>query len=92
MADILEYKVGVVLSCEESSKKSGGKALKILQVDVGLGEGESIPVVTTAPNVRDGSRVVVAPAGSTVRNEEGEDVTLTKTTIAGSTCTLRVIA
>jgi hypothetical protein len=37
MADRSEYKVGVVLSCEEVSKK-GGKPLKVLKVDVGNGE------------------------------------------------------
>lgn len=82
MADISEYKVGVVLSCEDVSKK-GSKPMKVLKVDIGSGDEDGIPVVTTAPNVRDGSRVVVAPAGSTVVSEEGEEIQLTKSTVGG---------
>lgn len=82
MADRSEYKVGVVLSCEEVAKK-GGKPLKVLKVDVGNGEDDGVPVVTSAPNVREGSRVVVALAGSAVVGDDGEEMTLTKTSIAG---------
>lgn len=83
MVDRSEYKVGLVLSCEESANKKGNKPLKILRVNVGNGEEDGIPVITNAPNVRVGSRIVVAMAGSTVLDEEGEEITLTKTTIAG---------
>jgi tRNA-binding EMAP/Myf-like protein len=72
MADRSEYKVGVVLLFEEVSKK-GGKPLKALKVDVGNGEEDGVHVVTSAPNVREGSRVVVALAGSAVLNEEGDE-------------------
>lgn len=82
MADISDYKVGLVLSYEDVSKK-GGKPMKVLKVDIASGDEDGIPVVTTAPNVRDGSRVVVAPAGSTVVSEEGEKIQLTKSTVAG---------
>mmetsp|Transcript_25811 Transcript_25811/g.63231 ORF Transcript_25811/g.63231 Transcript_25811/m.63231 type:complete len:175 (+) Transcript_25811:203-727(+) len=82
MADISEYKVGIVLSCEDVSKK-GGKPMKVLKVDIGSGDEGGIPIVTTAPNVRDGSRVVVAPAGSTVVSEEGEEIQLTNSTVGG---------
>ncbi|CAJ1965065.1 unnamed protein product [Cylindrotheca closterium] len=82
MADISEYKVGIVLSCEDIPKK-GGKPMKVLKVDIGSEDDGGIPVVTTAPNVRDGSRVVVAPAGSTVVSEEGEEIQLTKSTVGG---------
>eukprot|EP00980_Cylindrotheca_fusiformis_P016304 scaffold4844_cov112-Cylindrotheca_fusiformis.AAC.2 len=81
MADPSEYKVGIVLSCEEVAKK-GGKPLKVLTVDVGSGD-EAVPVVTSAPNVREGSRVVVALAGSAVVGDDGEEMTLSKTSIAG---------
>lgn len=57
MADISQYKVGVVLSVEEKSA-SGKKALKVCSVDVGEG---TITVVTNASNVRDGSRCAVVP-------------------------------
>lgn len=82
MADISEYKVGLVLSCEDVSKK-GGKPMKALKVDIGSGDEGGIPIVTTAPNVREGSRVVVAPAGSTVVTEEGEELKLTNATVGG---------
>mmetsp|Transcript_31946 Transcript_31946/g.48600 ORF Transcript_31946/g.48600 Transcript_31946/m.48600 type:complete len:172 (+) Transcript_31946:67-582(+) len=80
MVDISEYKVGAVLSIEESAKK-GGKTLKICSVDIG--SEKSITVVTSAPNVRNGSRVVVAPAGSTIINDEGEDMKVEKTSVGG---------
>lgn len=81
MVDISEYKVGVILSLEESAKK-GGKSLRICVIDVG--SGEPLTVVTSAPNVREGSRVAVAPVGSTVVTEEGGELTIEKTTIGGT--------
>lgn len=55
MVDILQYKVGVVLSVEV--KKGGGKPLKVCSVDIGDTDNP-ITVVTVASNVRDGSRYV----------------------------------
>ena len=81
MVDISEYKVGVVLSVEDSGKK-GGKPLKICSVNIG--DDEPVTIVTSAPNVRDGSRVVVAPAGTTVMNDEGEEMQVTKTSVGGT--------
>eukprot|EP00546_Thalassionema_frauenfeldii_P006364 CAMPEP_0178926366 /NCGR_PEP_ID=MMETSP0786-20121207/18491_1 /TAXON_ID=186022 /ORGANISM="Thalassionema frauenfeldii, Strain CCMP 1798" /LENGTH=166 /DNA_ID=CAMNT_0020601477 /DNA_START=100 /DNA_END=597 /DNA_ORIENTATION=+ len=80
MVDISEYNVGVILSIEESTKK-GGKVLKICSVDIG--SENPITVVTSAPNVRDGSRVVVAPSGSTIINDEGEEMKVEKTSVGG---------
>ena len=80
MVDISEYIVGVVLSVEDSGKK-GGKVLKICIVNIG--GDEPVTIVTSAPNVRDGSRVVVAPAGSTVVNDEGEEMKVEKTSVGG---------
>lgn len=82
MVDISEYKVGVILSAEDSAKnKAGSKALKICSINIG--EGDPLTVVTSAPNVRDGSRIVVAPIGSTVLTEEGEELKVTKTSVGG---------
>jgi tRNA-binding EMAP/Myf-like protein len=81
MADISEYKVGVILSLEESAKK-GGKPLRICVIEVGT--GEPLTVVTSAPNVREGSRVAVAPVGSTVITEEGDELKIEKTTVGGA--------
>ena len=80
---IAEYKVGVVESLEESGGK-GTKALKICRVDIGAG-GDPIQVVTSAPNVREKSRLVVAPVGSTVLGSDGEGMAVAKTTVGGHT-------
>jgi tRNA-binding EMAP/Myf-like protein len=82
MADISEYRVGVVLSIEDSDKK-GGKALKICSINVG-DPSQPLVVVTTAPNVREGSRVAVAPIGSIVITEEGEERKVEKTAVGGT--------
>ena len=79
---ISDYKVGVVESLEESGGK-GTKALKICKVDVG--SGESLQVVTSATNVREKSRLVVAPVGSTVLGSDGEGMLVSKTTVGGHT-------
>jgi tRNA-binding EMAP/Myf-like protein len=55
MVDISEYKVGVILSLEECGKAKGGKALKACKVNIG-DESNPITVVTSASNVREGSR------------------------------------
>ncbi|KAL7462919.1 hypothetical protein ACHAXS_003294 [Conticribra weissflogii] len=83
MADTSQYKVGKVLSVDtKSAKGGGGKPLRACSVDVG-DEGNPITVVTSASNVREGSRIVVAPIGSVVINDEGEEITVKKTTVGG---------
>uniref|UniRef100_A0A7S2HDZ5 tRNA-binding domain-containing protein n=1 Tax=Helicotheca tamesis TaxID=374047 RepID=A0A7S2HDZ5_9STRA len=82
MVDTSAYKVGVVVSLEGCGGKSkSGKALKACQVNIG--EDEPIAVVTSASNVRENSRVVVAPVGSTFVNAEGEEQNVTKATVGG---------
>ena len=41
-------------------------------------------MVTSASNVREGSRVAVAPVGSTVVTEEGGELKIEKTTVGGT--------
>lgn len=80
MVDTSQYKVGIVLSVETKSK-SGGKPLKVCSVNIG--SGDPIVVVTAATNVRDNSRLVVAPVGSTVINDEGEEQEIKRRQWAG---------
>mmetsp|Transcript_23263 Transcript_23263/g.36377 ORF Transcript_23263/g.36377 Transcript_23263/m.36377 type:complete len:176 (-) Transcript_23263:130-657(-) len=80
MVDTSSYKVGIVLSIEDKSK-SGGKPLKVCSVNIG--GDEPICVVTNAPNVRLSSRLVVAPVGSTIINDEGEEMEIKKTAVGG---------
>lgn len=56
MVDLSGYKVGVILSLEDTGGK-GGKPLKACKVNVG-DESNPVTVVTAAPNVRQGSRCV----------------------------------
>lgn len=81
MVGISEYKVGVVVSVEELPSRAGGKSLRLCMVNIG--EEEPVPVVTSAPNVREHSRVAVALAGSSVVNDEGDEIQLQKTTVGG---------
>mmetsp|Transcript_33206 Transcript_33206/g.49192 ORF Transcript_33206/g.49192 Transcript_33206/m.49192 type:complete len:176 (-) Transcript_33206:109-636(-) len=78
--DTSSYKVCSVLNIEDCGK-SKGKTLRACKVDVG--NGEELTVVTAAPNVRGGSRVVVAPVGSMVLDEEGEEMEIKKTAVGG---------
>jgi hypothetical protein len=58
MADITQYKVGVVVTSFEgcgTSKSKTGKALKACVVNMG-DEANPISVVTSAANIRTGSR------------------------------------
>ncbi|KAL7528717.1 hypothetical protein ACHAXR_002592 [Thalassiosira sp. AJA248-18] len=80
MADTSQYKVGIVLSIESKSV-SGKKPLKACSINVGA--DEPITVVTSASNVREGSRIVIAPVGSTIINDEGEEQTLKKASVGG---------
>lgn len=93
VVDISEYKVGVVVALEElkSTGSSNGKPLRLCSVNVGTTtsttsnneDGQPVDIVTSAPNVRLESRVVVALAGSTVVTETGEELTLKPTTVGG---------
>jgi len=42
-----------------------------------------VTVVTNATNVREGSRVAVAPSGTSVMSEEGEEMELKPTSVGG---------
>ena len=81
MVDTSKYKVGLVLSVEDKTK-SGGKPLKVCSVNIG-GDEPTVVVVTAAPNVRESSRLVVAPVGSTIINDEGEEIEIKKTAVGG---------
>ena len=80
MPDRSLYKVGVVKSIDELPKK-GGKPLRACQVDVG--GDDVICVVTNAANVRENSRIVVAPVGSSVTDSSGEEMEIKKTSVGG---------
>lgn len=80
---ISDYKVGIVESLAESGGK-GTKALKVCKVNIGDADN-TIQVVTSAPNVRLGSRLAVAPIGSTVMGPSGEGMAVTKTNVGGHT-------
>ena len=82
MADISQYKVGLVLSIEDCGSQKSNKTLKACKVNLG-DEGSPVTVVTSANNVREGSRLAVAPAGSTFINEEGDEATVKKTSVGG---------
>lgn len=88
--DVSQYKVGLVLSLEDCGKcKSGGKQLRACKIQISGTEGDYkeetdvITVVTSAPNVRENSRVVVALSGSAVLGEDGEMMPVTKATVGG---------
>mmetsp|Transcript_16822 Transcript_16822/g.38741 ORF Transcript_16822/g.38741 Transcript_16822/m.38741 type:complete len:180 (+) Transcript_16822:740-1279(+) len=83
MVDVSQFKVGVVLDVEDCGNPKKGKPLKSCKVNVG-DEENPVTIVTSASNVRNGSRVVVALAGSTVYNAEGEEEAIQKTTVGGS--------
>lgn len=82
MVDVSQYKVGIVLSLEGCGCKDvSGKALKACKVNVTGDETNPLTIVTSASNVRKGSRVVVALAGTSFLNSEGEELTLKKTIV-----------
>ena len=64
MVDRSLYKVGVVVRIDDCSAPKGGKALRCCRVNVGGEGGSLLSVVTSASNVRENSRIVVAPVGS----------------------------
>ena len=86
---IAKYKVCVVEELEEAKaggSGKGGKILKICTAKVGVtdeGDPETITVVTSAPNVRLKSRLVVAPVGSTVLGPAGEGMPIERTSVGG---------
>jgi tRNA-binding EMAP/Myf-like protein len=55
MVDVSQYKVGKVVEVTEKAPK-GSKPLKVCRVDIG--QADEITVVTSATNVRVGSRSV----------------------------------
>eukprot|EP00560_Eucampia_antarctica_P007962 CAMPEP_0197823820 /NCGR_PEP_ID=MMETSP1437-20131217/1135_1 /TAXON_ID=49252 ORGANISM="Eucampia antarctica, Strain CCMP1452" /NCGR_SAMPLE_ID=MMETSP1437 /ASSEMBLY_ACC=CAM_ASM_001096 /LENGTH=185 /DNA_ID=CAMNT_0043423175 /DNA_START=30 /DNA_END=590 /DNA_ORIENTATION=- len=81
---ISDYKVGVILNLEGcgNCKSKGGKALKACKVNIG-DEENPIIVVTSASNVRTGSRVVIAPTGSKFIDDEGTEQAVTNATVGG---------
>mmetsp|Transcript_20716 Transcript_20716/g.31484 ORF Transcript_20716/g.31484 Transcript_20716/m.31484 type:complete len:178 (-) Transcript_20716:702-1235(-) len=82
--DLSQYKVGVIRSLEDCGNcKKGGKALRSCTIQIGNEDEDVITVVTSAPNVRDQSRVVVAPIGSSVLGTDGEMMVVTKATVGG---------
>ena len=67
------------MECEAVPKKD--KLLE-LKVDIGAG-GEPLTIVTNAPNVAEGTRVVVATVGSFITNAEGEPQKVLKANVGG---------
>ena len=61
----------------------GKDRLHKLSVDVGGGDDEPLQIVTNASNMKEGSRIVVAPVGSTVRGDDGEPVAIKKAAVGG---------
>eukprot|EP01116_Phalansterium_solitarium_P008539 TRINITY_DN22459_c0_g1_i1.p1 TRINITY_DN22459_c0_g1~~TRINITY_DN22459_c0_g1_i1.p1 ORF type:complete len:175 (+),score=62.01 TRINITY_DN22459_c0_g1_i1:80-604(+) len=69
------FVVGLVLSAEPVEGKD-----KLLELKVDIGAAAPLPVVTNAPNVSTGSRIIVATVGATVG-----DVTVKKAKVGGVT-------
>lgn len=83
MVDTSQYKVGIVLACENRGA-SGQRPLKACTVDVGNDDGRTISVVTNATNVRVGSRCVIAPVGSSIIDDvTGEEIAIQRTIVGG---------
>ncbi len=74
----MPFVVGVVLSCEPVNGKAN---LKQTSMDIGDAEGP-ITIVTNAPNIREGTRTVVATIGSTIEMD-GESITVAKRNVGG---------
>ena len=81
------YKVGIVLDVQDCGNCKGSKkALRACKVQISQDPDVStVSVVTSATNVRQGSRVVVAPAGSTVIGDTGEPLIVTIASVGGHT-------
>ena len=72
------YKVALVTAVEDVADKK----LKVVVLDVGVA-GQHLRVVTSATNVVEGSRVVVATVGALVPDGAGETVAVKKTAVGG---------
>ena len=72
------FLVGVVLTCEAIANKAN---LKKTTVDIGSGR-DPLVIVTNAPNIREGTRTVVAMIGSEIE-VNGETITISKTVVGG---------
>ena len=83
MVDLSEYKVGVIKSLEPCGK-CNKSSKKLMHCKIDIGSQEEISVVTSAPNVRLNSRIVVAPVGSIII-KKGEEVKVTKASVGGVT-------
>lgn len=86
MAAISQYKIGVIVSLEDcGSCKNRGKSLKActIRIHPDADSLDTITVVTSATNVREGSRIVVAPVGTSFIDAEGEQRPVTKATVGG---------
>ena len=70
--------VGLVVSAEPVPKKD-----KLTVIKVDIGGVEPVQVVTNATNAVVGARVVVAPAGTMVKGESGEDEEVKKGAVGG---------
>lgn len=70
-----QYKVGVVQSVTDLPKN-----LRKCEFDIG---SSTIVVVTAASNVREGSRLAVAPVNSKVLGSSGEVITVTQQSVGG---------
>ena len=70
--------VGVVLSVAPVAGKD-----KLRQCTVDVGAGEQLTIVTNAPNVREGTRTVVALVGTEVEVDGGETITVKKSAVGG---------
>jgi tRNA-binding EMAP/Myf-like protein len=89
--DISQYRVGVIISLEDCGNcRNGGKTLRACKVRIGGTDDDNydeatdiVTVVTSAPNVRILSRVVVAPAGSSILAADGEFLEVKKVTVGG---------
>ncbi len=69
--------VGKVLKVE---KHPGADRLSVVKVDMGK---KLLEIVCGAPNIREGQKVVVAKAGSSVFSANGEKITIKKVNIRG---------
>lgn len=88
--DVSQYKVGIILSLEDCGKCKGSqKALRACKIRISgtdndnYQEEDVLTVVTSAPNVRIHSNVVVAVAGSSVLGSDGEMIDVAKATVGG---------
>lgn len=70
--------VGQVITCENHPNAD---RLKLTLVDIG--QDTALRIVCGAPNVQVGQKVVVAPVGTTIRNQTGTSLKLKKANIRG---------